>query len=110
MLRKWILAVLGGISLAAGITVYHLFVLDHSRKHYRGLLESPTIAEKKLHYDEIHRFPHPWNPYREKAERWFQEEGHEWEFLREGGGGTDPAKARGRSAAAGRAAGDGKGG
>lgn len=90
MVRKWVLAALGAAALIAALTAYHFFVLHHSAEHYRLLLESPTVAEKRLHYDEIHRYFHPWNPYREQSERWLKEDGHEWEFLgkkRESSGG-----------------------
>ena len=91
MVRKWLLAVLGAAALSIAPLTYHLFVIRHSAEHYRLLLESKTVAEKRLHYDEIHRYFHPWNPYREQSERWMREDGHEWEFLgknREGTGGS----------------------
>jgi hypothetical protein len=81
---------LGVAALVASLAAYHVFVLHHSAEHYHLLLESSTVAEKRLHYDAIHRFFHPWNPYREASERWLKEEGHEWGNLglkREGAGG-----------------------
>jgi len=85
MSRKWLLAGLGALALAASAVWYHLFVLQRSERHFRALLESSTVEEKRLHYAEIHRYYHPWNPYLERAERWREEDGHEWEFLREQG-------------------------
>jgi len=81
-MRSWVLAGLAVLALVLALGAYHLFVLHDSAEHYRLLLERPTVEEKVEHYDAIFRLPHPWNPYREKAETWFRENGHEWEFLR----------------------------
>ncbi len=82
MARKWILTVLGLAALLIALMGYHIFVVHRSAEHFRLLLESHRVEEKKLHYEEIYRYYHPWNPYQERAERWLQEEGHEWEYLR----------------------------
>jgi len=82
MTRKWVLALLGLSALAIALVSYHIFVVSRSAEHYRLLLESDTVAEKRLHYLEINRYYHPWNPYRKRAEDWFRKEGHEWEYLR----------------------------
>ncbi len=84
MVRKWLLAALAAGALLSALAVYHLFVVKRSAEHYRLLLECPTVDEKRLHYEEIHRYFHPWNPYRARAERWLREEGHEWNFLGSG--------------------------
>jgi len=81
MLRKWLLAALGTAAVAIAIAAYHLFVMSRGEEQYRLLLEARTVAGKRSHYEEIFRWPHPWNPWREKAERWYEANGHEWEFF-----------------------------
>jgi len=81
MTRKWILGALGAAAVIIALAAYHLHVLKDGEAHYKGLLDGTTKAGKRGHYDAIFRLPHPWNPWRDKARRWFAEEGHEWEFL-----------------------------
>jgi len=81
MLKKWFLGGLAAAALGAALLTYHLAVVSHSAKHFRLLLEAPTVESKRQHFDQIYRFYHPWNPYHEKACRWLAEDGHEWEFL-----------------------------
>jgi hypothetical protein len=83
MFRKWLVAVLMIAAIATALAAYHAYVLSLSKEHFKRLLDAPTVEEKRIHYDAIRRFFDPWNPYRERAERWLEEEGHEWEFLRE---------------------------
>ena len=86
MLRKAVLGGLAALAIAVAGVGYHAFVVRRSAEHYRGLIEATTVEEKRLHYDEIHRYWLPWNPWRARAEEWLREEGHEWQFLRPVGG------------------------
>ena len=81
MVRKWVLAALGAAAVLVILAGYHLFVLHHAAEHWRLLLDCPTVQEKRVHYEEIFRYPHPWNPYAAKARRWLREDGHEWGYL-----------------------------
>ena len=81
MMRRWVLAALATAAVLVALAGYHLFVLHRSAEHWRLLLEGQTVEEKRMHYDEIFRLPHPWNPYAEKARRWLEEDGHEWNYL-----------------------------
>ena len=84
-MRNWVLGGLAAATLTVAAASYHLYVLSHSAEHFRLLRQAPTVEGKRFHYREVHRFYHPWNPYRAQAERWLKEEGHEWEFLRREG-------------------------
>lgn len=81
-MRKWTLGALAALGIAVAAAAYHLWVMRHGAEHFRLLKEAPTVEAKRRHYDEIHRYFHPSNPYRDRARRWLEEEGHEWEFLR----------------------------
>jgi hypothetical protein len=80
-MRSWLLAALGILALGLALSAYHILVLEHGAEHYRLLLERPTVQEKRAEWDQVFRFPHPWNPYREKARAWLRENGHEWDYL-----------------------------